>query len=788
MSDNLMSLHDDEKIRNSVTSKVEPTDDVSLEVKKEAPWCIAWAEAIYAKFLCNQSYTSIEQIRRMEELRLYGAGAQPRDKYMDILIGGVNENPNREGYYNVDWEIFSPMPAFKRKVMGRLETQDHKIRVSAVDSLSGEERENMMWDNWFESQYGGLVQQIQEMAGIQPMAEPKKYIAESMEELEAFNSVGGFKLKHEIDMEKAIDYTEYVSDFKEIKRKLISDLVDIGCAAYRDFIDVDGVEKYEYVDFARLIVDYDRENSFKKSRFWGYLKFYTISEVRSWRPDLPEKQLMSLARTFANRLGNPIWTWDFQNVVDYRDPIANAYIYDNYRVAVLLCEWQSIDYNYKTLRKTKYGTEIYAKSEHGQVLNSDKKKTKVTTVPNIYFCDWIVGTNETLRHGQQYDIPRSGKKRTPRLSLHAYALPGKSIVESGRNNLDQIQLAFLKLQNALAMASPAGLEIEITALNNINLGDGELKPIDLINLKRATGDVVYRATTHAGKYNAPAGKPIGRSEGGIGGLLNEIVQIFEINFQFLSELTGIDRVSAVAQKSGESTATEAKLSVAATSDSVQPVYAAYTTLKEMGAKNACDRIQIQIKYGDGYDVYYPIMGKSSMEMFKISKESADRVYGLKVEALPSNEFKNIILQAATEALKPGKDGENISYADYLMIVGMIDKGMLKQAQMVLSFRLEKRKKQALQLQRENITLQAQQTQELEQMKFKKELVLELVKHMSNKELANDQSYNQMKQALVQGFVLPMLMPQQQGPEEGQEMPEEQQQQPQMQEDPLGLRG
>jgi len=760
MGDNLISIAADEKIRDAYKSKVEPTDDVDPEFKKSKEWCIAWAEAIYAKFLCNQSYTSVEQIRRMEELRLYGAGCQPKDKYMDLLIGDVNENPKREGWYNVNWDIFSPMPAFKSKVMGRLETQDHKVTVNAIDPLSGKEREDAMWNALFKTMFSDVEREIQKLSKTDVGVDETEYIPESREELEAFNMVGGFKLKHEIGMEKAISYTDYISDIKEIKRKVFSDLFDIGCAATRDFIDIDGKEKFEYMDFARLIVDHDRETGFKKSRFWGYLKFYTISEVRSWRPDIPEEELIKIARTFANRLGNPIWTWDFQNVVDYRDPIANAYVYDNYRVAVLICEFRSVDSIYKTKRVTKYGTTVYGKSEFGTVYNKPNKKTTITSVPNVYFCDWIVGTKETLRHGQQFDIPKSKSNEAPPLSGHFYALPGKSKVESVLLPLDQIQLANIKLQNALANAAPSGLQIEYTALNNINLGDGDMTPLDLITMKRQTGDIVYRATTHAGKYNAPAGGPITPSEGGIGPMLNEIISIFELNLQFISEFTGIDRVSAVAQKPGETTATEAKLSVAATSDTIQPLYASWINIKESMSRNACDRIQLEIKYGGGYEAYYPILGKSTLEVFKLSKEYADRTYGLMVEALPTADFKNIMFAAAQEALKPGKDGENISYGDYLMIVGMIDRGMLKQAQMVLNFRLEKRKKQAIQLQRENIQLQAGETKQLEDQKFKQALALEMVKHIGNKELASDESFNQLKKALLDGYLIPALTPQQ----------------------------
>lgn len=748
-----------------------PSDDVDPEIKKEKGWCTSWAKAIYSKMLNNQAFVSIDRMAKMETNRLYALGSQPRYKYQDMLIGDVNENPGREGYYNIDWSIFSPMPAYIRKVIGRLESSDHKLSVNAVDPLSGTEREDMMWDSYYELKHGLQEQAIKMNAGIEEDNNETKYVPSSMEELEAFNQVGGFKLKHEIDMEKALNYTDYVSDIKEIRRKCEFDFIAINCAAYRDFVELDGTVKYEYLDFARLVIDGNRENGFKSSRFWGYMRFETITNIRA-KTRLPEAELIKFCTKYQNWFGNPVFIWeqDIQNSLSVLDPVTGTYKYDNYLIPILDCEMKSVDTEYKTTRTTKHGTKVYAKEKYGEVKDSATKKTTKVAIPQIYRCKWIIGSDISYDYGLQYDIPRVGTNKVPEFSCHAYALPGKSMTEQCIGPLDQIELAYLKMQNAMAQATPNGLAIEFGSLNNINLGNGDLKPLDLIKIRTATGNLVYKATTHAGKYNAFQGKPIEKIEGGIGSLFNEIIQTFELNFNFIAELSGIDRLSAVASKGGETTATEITQTVASASDAIQPIYSGWLNIRESGARNALEKIRLQIKYRNGYNVYYPVLGSATIENFRISKEYASRTYGLKVEAIPTSNFMQVMLQAASEALKPGKDGENISYGDYLLIVDMIFKGMLKQARMLLNYRLEIRKQQAIKVQQENIALQGKEGQKMEQEKrlsaaeaLKGEMMLEAVKAFLKREVDASTEQGKLQSELIKTLVMPVANPQQSAP-------------------------
>lgn len=751
-----------------------PSDDIDPKNKK-GDWCLKWAQFIYSMFYNNQCYTTWDKIQEYRLLRLYGAGQQPREFYMQWLLGDKDQKTGlRTGYMNVDWDVWSPAPKFKKIVLGRFESQDHKISANAIDKLSGADREKEKWNSWYESEFGKKESEIKSKLKI---VEPDKvkYVPETLDELEMYSQMGGFKMTKEIDIEKALSYTDYISNSKNIKRKLISDAFDINIMAFRDVFDI--IQKkvvYEYMDPEYAVFDYSKEEDFSDMRFWGYQKLYSIKRLRI-ESGLSEDKLRAHALLFAGNFGNPDARMinDF-SLNNYKNK-DGVFVYDMYKVPVWYTEWASVDKKYKTKRKTPMG-EVVFDSEYGKVWDTDKRKTEIKESQNVYTCCWIIGSEDVFSDGQLDLVPRDENKAV-KMTAHVVALTGQSIVKSIKSSLDQLQLNNLKLQNALAEAAPSGLKIEFGALNNINLGDGDMSPLELIKLYRQSGNVIYKATTHAGKYNNYA-QPIETLTGGIGSSLDEFIKIFELHFQLIAELSGIDRISAVSPKQGEpGTAEEAKLSGAATTDALQPLFAAYIDIKERAARNAAYRIQTIIKYVPGaYDVYYPVMGKASMEELKLSLDVTAAYYGIKIEALPTEQEKRDIMLAATEALKPGKDGENISFGEYLLIAQMVNMGQLKQATAILNFRLSKRKKEALQLQQENMRLNGENAVQIEARKEEKELKviaakadaqikLELLKAFLMKDSSQDEHLRDMQKMIIEKYIdvkAQQMMPSQPG--------------------------
>ena len=682
-----------------------PKDDIPPS-QKNKEWGKQWCEAMYAAYLTDRTGIPFSQISEFYDLRRYGSGTQDISKYQNILLDESDESEELEGYMNLNWDIFSVMPKFKHIVRGIFEDQEFDIVATAVDPKSNETRELTKLRKWFKARYKPLIDNINEMQGFKPRPE---WLPDTIDELEMYSMAGGFKLSKENEIEEALNYTFYISDWSETRRKLFDDFMDINCAATKDYTDqYTRKVKTRYVDPLNLIIQYSRHWDHRNSEYAGEVIKETISNIRK-NTDLSEDQLRNLAQFYNGRNSNRnISSWTEEDLLT---PTGD-FIYDNFQIDVMDAEWFSINKKYRTTRETKRGDKLSYDSEYGKVYDSDKKKTKITQYKTVYRCKWIIGTDFTYDFGLQYDVPRPGKKEVE-LSYKFYKLPGRSIVSLSVPNLDQIQLTWLKLQNALAMSSNKGIAVEYTSLMNMKLGGDKLEPLEILSIRRDTGDLIYKLTTHQGRPNVPGGmRPIQELEGGIGAQLNEFMSLFQMNLEFIRDLTGINRIADASSPDPNQSVKGSQLAMVSTTNALKPIYAGYIRLKEQVARSCAIRVQMLVKYDKkAYEGYIPVVGGAGVKILSIGADIIDADYEIKIQAKPTQERKQTILQAAIQSMQPDRDGYvGIEQQDFMMIERLLESGNEKLAEMMLNFRSQKNKQRQVQLQRENMKLDAENQQ------------------------------------------------------------------------------
>jgi hypothetical protein len=754
-----------------------PTDDIPVE-EKGAEWCLAWQQAIWSLFVSGGCYSTTDDYDKMQLLRLYGAGRQPNGVYQNLILGPDNmgsqsntANPTatatgRRGWLSTNWDIFSPAPKLHREIKGRFDQQEFDYVATAVDPSSQSEKENKMWEIWYNSRYGEKEREVMSALKVE-VDKSTQYIAQSLEELELFKELGGFKLQSESQLEIVLDQTDSISDMKTIKDKFIDDLIDFNKAAYRDLYDpITGLTTYEYVDFVNLIIDYSNEKDFKDIRFWSYLKFETLNTIRVKNPQLNEADIIKTARANLGMWGNMATSeWDKYRDYGYKT-VQGVRIYDQFRVPVLISEWISTDSEYKSekINKTTGEKKIYPQ-KHGKYYNTENKKTKVTRVNNVYQSSWVLGSKIVYDHGKSLNTARPNPK-VPKLSIHAITIPGKSIIETIQPVLDQIELTWVRKQSATAQAAPPGMDFDISQLEDVTIGGQKLNLYQLIMLKRQTGDTIRRTRNLTNNKINNQGRPINRNEGGLGEYMNELITDLSHSFNLIYELTGVDVVSAASAEQAGVTATQAKIASAATSDALQPLYGAWVRAKEDGAITASCKIQRAIKYSPvAKEAYTNILGKAGVKILELGADKTPSDYGIKLEVRPSYELRQAAIKAATEALKPGKNGENITLPDWFYFVNMIERGRAKPAMAILKYRLEKSKEDMLNVQRENMQLNGQNMVQQAQAKTQGELATiqaeglvsmkeEAVKALLQMQVNNNDTLNALKQEIIQGILVP----------------------------------
>jgi hypothetical protein len=712
-------------------------EDPAKKVKKE--WCMKFAKAIYSLYLRDNTGICYGDVDRYYELRAYGNGEQSTERYKDLLLGRTEGNKPipagpqsgnkhaRKGYMNIDWDILAIAPNFKSVVLGTFEEVEHDVKADGIDEMSSQIRENAKWNLWFEREFADLVQEFRGMVG--PTGEPPSYIPKTIEELNMFSEMGGFRLKSEVSIEEGIKYTLSLSEWKEIKRKLFEDLFDLGVAGIRDYVDPQTQKvQARYCDVPRCVIPYSRATDYKNMPFAGEFVDYTISEIRALN-QFDEAELLAIANAWQGKIGNPR---ELPENWRYNDD--GRWYYDDWKVLVLDCEYKSSDNKYTTKRINKRGQELAYDSKYGKVYDREDRKTIVTATEMVYKCKWVVGTNCCWDYGHQFDIPRPVPSKA-NLSFHFYKVQGRSKTDMMRPVLDQMQLNWLKIQNALAKAPPKGLAIEYSTLNNISLGGNTLKPLEVLQIRQQTGDLLYSATTHRGySPSAASYKPIQEMEGGLGNQLNEFIVLFDKNLETLRGITGINRIADASSPKGEDGLGVSQIAQAATVTALKPLYSAYTTIKERCCQNIALRIQLLVKFNKTYELgYYQVFGKAMTQALKIGSEVNNAMFGIRIEVRPSAAEKAKIEAAAVESMKAGKNGYiGISMSDYLLINNFIEKGMLKFAQAYLSAKeneltaqQEKQKAAAIKQQGDQLAQIEQEKAKAQQEKIEAETKKEL---------------------------------------------------------------
>lgn len=684
---------------NSVGLYGFPSHDVSPEIKKGKEWCGAFAKAIDSLYRNNQTGISLGDAETFRVWRSYAQGNQSVTKYMDLLGVGQNNTPPktvsygsdatppqagntmaRKGYMNINWDNLSVAPNFLNVVLGTFEEIEHDVFADGIDESSSAEREQMKSLLWVERELRDFFDTIQKDANIK--IPTPDYIPETQRELQMFAELGGFKLRSEISIERAINYTLDISEWKEIKRKIIADLFTLGVSGCKDFVDPFTQKvKTRYCDPELCVIPWDRQNEFANMPFAGEYIFYTIAEIRALTDTegkcvFTEIELEQIAKMVQGK---------YMNATLVNNQIAadafGRYEYDSFKVCVLDCEFKSDDTIYQTERTTNDGKKVVHKDEFGKVRNSEKRKTHTSKTLMVYRCKWIVGSTFVWDYGHQFDITRPTPSEAS-LSFNFYKMKTGSYIKRMMPLLDSIQLAWLKLQNAKAEAKNKGIAVELSAISNVSMGGSKLPPLDILKIYGQKGDLLFQATpTRSFTPTQTNYKPIQELAGGMGNMLNEMLGSIAADIEQIRGIIGINRVADASSPSSEQLVGVSEISMQATTTSLRPMYSAYLTIKERTCRNIALRTQMIIKFSKVYEAgYIRAFGKSITQTLKIGSEVENAMFGIRIEARPNQVEKEQIMNAALESMRVGRNGQPLmQYGDYLMVQNFVNLGMTKMA-------------------------------------------------------------------------------------------------------------
>lgn len=742
-----------------------PHDDIDPR-NKDQRWHLDWCKYIFGYGSRDDNSTPYSQYHRIEQNRAYADGRQDKYQYTsrfydevgratglpigqtDIATGDdtlSGRNQRREGYMNINDDILPIFPKYLSLLIGKFAGVDHDITAEARDLKSGAERENSKWTAYFESQEREFITNYYNSIGAEPQFE-NDYLPESVEEMELYESLGGFKLKHEIAIETLIGHSFDISNWDDvIKRKVIEDLVVNNIGAVKEYTDIHTNKvKARYLDISSLIVPYDIEDEYHSPEFYGYLRLIRAAELR--QHGIPEKRIKTYSQIVAGYYGNADWN----AVTRYENnrSVHDAHAYDDFLIPVLECEWESVDTYYETERINRYGHKTITQEffdtgkiryEQDRYKNRDDKNINKINVTNKYQCSWIIDTQDIFGYGKVYDVARPNNE--VKSAVHVFNLSGRSILERCRPNLDEIQIAWLKFQNAVAKAAPPGVAVEYDAISNISTGQGKdlFHPLEILKIRQQTGDLLYKVVPMGmgGNIRANAGKPIEPLEGGMGRALEEFNNAFMLQIGMIQQNTGVPAVADASNPDPRQPVKGSELALAATENTLRPVYDGYLSLKSRVAENIAYKIQLLIQQDPKvYKAYYPVVGKAKLQTLKVAKALSASDFGIGVEARATDAMKAEIKEQIKIGMQVGKEGQaNLQSWQGVMLLNMIENGQsLKLVTAMLQYYQRKEAERLEQIRQANIAEQGEQKRLSDQQQAEIDLQKIEVEAQANKEL------------------------------------------------------
>ena len=716
-----------------------PRDKYTEEQKNGEEYNLQYAQAIYSRYLrdkCALRYGSRETV---DTIRLYGRGNQPKEIYKEFMEEKIDTDSNstalarlrgdktRQGWENIAQKVISPLPRIRKIIKGYLDNVGQDVFVDALDPISNDMKDNAKARMYAVAQNFDFVQEFHMEAGI-PMEE-LEYLPASRTELNLFEAMGGFKMNYARAMEKLIKHTEDISELDDqLKDDWIDDATDLGVIAGRvHFNPETGKYEYKYLDPKYMVIQYVREDDYRKSEFAGYVETYTISELKQRLPEKEEDFFHELAYAHKGKLGNEAAAnWDN---FSKQSSDTGSYNYDDFNVEVLEVEW--IDYEVrrhqvynsvhgrKMVRPMKKDEELKPLQEYAKK-NGAKREELNTKMRKLRGCKWIVGTECVFDHGlvNMQDRP---KKSEVMHSFRLYTLRDEPLTEQLVPIADDMALAWFRWQDDRAMLQRYGYAIDVGMMENIEGGGKKYDFVDVLKAWRRSRHLFHQQSL-SGKYEGGNTTPIQPIPSLVKEALEEFIMTWEAALKRIEDVTGLNLVILGASAPQGSQVTTTQMSAQSAAHILKPVIRSLGRMRRELAQTTMRRLQLAFKAREDIAKgYIDVVGEYDVELLKMAEKSSVQ-YGMRFEDKPSEEMKETVIAAAQLSLQARRDGKpGIKNSEFQYIVQQVQAGgSIKELSALLDY-LELKAEQRVQENKErDIQLQGQQNVNLEKAKVEAE--------------------------------------------------------------------
>lgn len=725
-----------------------PSRYASKEEKADKSYGLQYASAIYNVYTKDSS-SLFNKKEKFVRNRKYAEGTHSIDKFKDLL--GLNGD---QSYLNLDFSPVPIIPKFVDLLVGEMMNQEFRITAEAIDDRSLTQFDEMKSKLYANFILRDVNKDIEAMTGM-PVVDKSVPTMENEEQIHSYLK-NTYKQASEKAIELALTYVLQNNDIKEIKKRVVRDLVVNKWGAVKTYFDSNYDIRLAYVDPRNLVIPYTTKPDCSDLEYAGEVVKMSFHELRLRNQTLTDDELLEIVKTYGrNSFGYSVDTLSEKGAYYYNDS-RSLENFDDFYIDVLDFEFRSSNFDVTYEKKYYQEDGFYLnKKSRGYVPNKDsKKRIEVLNKEVEVFYDglWIVGSKFIMNYGLRKNMPRPkmneaySYKTCSRFTIYAqdiYDMDNKSIVERMIPHADQIQLIHLKIQQFIAKAKPSGLTIDVSGLENVMVGkgDGSISPLELTEIYDQTGNFYYRGTDIDGQTMQRP--PISPAPNGLNmGEIQSFINLYNYHIEMIRTVSGVNEFRDGSTPDNRTLVGVQKMAIGTSRNTTRPLNEAFLSIMERSVNHAALMLQLKAKwYPDGLKGFIPALGKETIDILEINKEVSNATLGIKIGLMPDIEEIQQIYMEVERALANG----NIDLEDALEVRDVLKTN----TKVAIDLLKEKRRKKmeadeqkSLMLQQANAQAQSQSAMVAAQAE------LQLIQAKSQARLAEIQLEYQFKMQLA----------------------------------------
>ena len=650
--------------------------------------------------------------QEFHRLRRYARGEQSIRKYKDEF-----RTQGDLSYVNLDWKPVPIIPKFKDIMVNNLDTRLFDVSVKAIDPVSAKERGKETAKLEREMIVKQHAAQLMEATGETGLTLKIDEIADNPEELELHMQLN-YKQGVEIAEELAIDYVLQKNDYYRTRKRLITDLVEIGVSATKHtFNTADGIT-VDYVDPSRLVWSYTEDPDFKDVYYWGEIKDVTISQLRKEFPHITDAQVKEISDAALGKNNHPDSYYG-----------ANNSSQDANKVQILYYTYKTFNHSVYKKKVKNNGVETVSKKDDSFNPPKDKRAQyeKIQTTREVlYEGAKVIKSDIILKWELMKNMVRPKADTTKVMSPYVVTCPSiykgriESMVQRMAPYADLIQLTHLKLQQAIQRQVPDGVSIDPDSLADVDLGGGTVyNPKEALNMYFQTGSIIARSMTVNGERatNSPI-TPITGNDAGR--KIQSLVGVYNMYLGMIRDVTGINEAVDGSTISEYALPGTQKLAAANSNKSILHIQQGVNHLTKKLAEGISVRLSDVLEYSNTKQELIQSIGQFNVAHLKDIAKLHLHNFGIFIHVHPDEEERAKLDQMVQIALQGGQ----ITPADVIDLNELNNVSLASQLLKVRQKKKAQQDQQAIQAQQQQqAQLQAQAAQQAAEAEAQKESVI-----------------------------------------------------------------